>query len=110
MVEQLLSERIVRRVPPRWRIGEGVSWTNQAGRIVALELSSAGASPLLLDGSAAAIWEIISDLGPATELTIANEVLVRFSVSREEVERSLADFLERLEAARLIVPDARFTP
>ncbi|WP_426323627.1 PqqD family protein [Microbacterium sp. E-13] len=110
MAEHLLSERMIRVGHPEWRIREDVSWTSQTGRIVALELSNAGASPVILDGSAAAIWQILNDLGSAAEPTISQEVIARFHANRKDVERPLADFLARLEAARLIELEVRFTP
>ncbi len=110
MAEHFMSGRTVRGVHPEWRIRQDVSWTSHAGRVVALQLSSSGASPLILDGSAAAIWKIISDLGSATEPMIAHAVIEQFDVSRTDVGPPLTDFLERLEEARLIALEVRFTP
>lgn len=85
-----------------WQRGSLVALveSNDGARVALLQLDAE--QPVVLEGSAAAIWSLID--GNRTANDIVAELREQFAVEGEEVEVHVADFLTGLALQRLIEP------
>jgi len=90
-----------------WRIREDVAWVDRGGRIAALPLSPEGGDPpFLLDGTAAAIWDVLAAASEpaqgATVERIAADVAAAYGLGTDLLLDDLPAFIAELEALGLI--------
>lgn len=74
--------------------------TESANRVALLHLDAN--QPVVLEGTAAAIWDLID--GQRTEQAILAELEARFEDANQQMESQVADFLEHLQKQHLIEP------
>lgn len=72
--------------------------THSANRVALLHLDAT--QPVVLEGSAAAIWELIN--GQRTQQSILTELETRFDDQAGQMQTQVESFLAGLEAQRLI--------
>lgn len=88
---------------PSWRLREDIAWTGEPGRYVALQLSDlSDPTPVALEGSAAMIWEVLSESRGMTAVALTEEVARRAGVERAVVSDDVNAFLSSLRSSRLV--------
>lgn len=79
-----------------WQIRADVAWMGGDGRFVALTLSAPESLPLLLEDSAALVWQVLAD-GLQDERGIVARVAEGAGLQQEVVAGDIAAFLRQLE-------------
>lgn len=85
------------------RIGDGIAWTASPTRVVAMDLTRPGARPLVLEASAAVVWEELAEEGPIRPDDLVLRVARAFDVEAESIRDSVASLLADLESRSLVV-------
>lgn len=100
-VAELLDQSVL-ATEPTWRIRKDVAVTGEGGHFAALSLADlSNPTPVVLEGSAAIIWEILSTSRGITRSGLVDEIAVRDGVSAEELAATVSEFLTILEDAGL---------
>src|SRR5690606_29273534 len=98
--------RILGRLPivpgggsPSVNIADDVAWTSNELRVVAMDLSSPGATPYVLEDSAALIWREIAATGRIRVDELTRRLSEQFDIEaariQTDVETLLADLVAR---------------
>lgn len=77
-----------------------VAWVDDQTRVVVLRLGHLADLPLVLEGSAAAIWRLL-EVG-TSQLTLVRIIADMFNLSSSEVEGDVNRFLDSAEQAGVI--------
>lgn len=81
------------------RIADAVAWTSGESRVVAMDMATPGSAPLILEASAAVIWEEIAADGPIPTGELLDRLAATFDVAsddiRGDVEQLIADLVAR---------------
>lgn len=85
------------------RIGDGVAWTVSPTRVVAMDLSQPGANPLVLEASAAIVWEEIAAEGSIAPDDLLRTIATAFDVEADSIRESIDVLLTDLIARALLV-------
>ncbi|MHC2184483.1 hypothetical protein ACVLV4_000107 [Rathayibacter agropyri] len=92
--------------PPRsWAIPTGVAWVSEGEVITVIALETTDADgPLVLSGSAAAIWSVVADRERESYTTddVIRELVERHGLERQQIADDVARFLEELQGHHLI--------
>ncbi|MDR6867263.1 hypothetical protein J2Y69_001864 [Microbacterium resistens] len=84
------------------RIGDDVAWTQSDQRIVALDLSRPDATPLVLEGTAAFVWEEIALEGPLTVEALVENIAVAFELPSDQIRQDVEGVIARLREDALV--------
>jgi hypothetical protein len=84
--------------PVRYKRSDGVSQAEHAGHIVLL--GPTGARYYGVDEVGARIWTLLS--GSITSAEIVERITSEYEASRDDIQRDVSEFLDRLAGARLI--------
>jgi hypothetical protein len=85
------------------RIGDDVAWTVGVSRVVAMDLARPGATPFVLEGSAAVVWEEIAVTGPVAGDVLLQTIATAFGTDSTEIEDDIAELLADLVSRDLLV-------
>jgi hypothetical protein len=85
-----------------YRIAPDVAWHASQGRVAVLDLADASAVPFVLEGSASAIWNAVSESGGDGADGVVSSVAVLFGLSADDVRDDVVSFLEELVERALI--------
>ena len=83
----------------RWRRAPRLAVVRAAGRVAAVRLIDPGLPPIILEGSAAVIWDALSEERSVDALV--RELATEFDVP-EQVKPEVDAFLNRLEREQLV--------
>ncbi|WP_353114302.1 PqqD family protein [Microbacterium sp.] len=86
-----------------WRIASGVAWLETESGYLVLDLEHAGAGPVLLESSAAFVWEELATRGRATLDEIAGVAVEVFDAEESQVRQDIEALLIDLREAHLAV-------
>ncbi|OJU40415.1 MAG: hypothetical protein BGN97_11270 [Microbacterium sp. 69-10] len=84
------------------RIGDDVAWTADESRVVALDLTQPGASPLVLESTSAVVWEEIAIRGPIEVDELLELLAQAFDVRADDIRRDVDSLLAELRSRRLL--------
>lgn len=103
------ARRTIARLPTvsEWgsvsvRIGDDVAWTAEESRVVALHLACAGATPFVLETTAAFVWDEIAEEGPLTAAALVDNVAAAFGVAAEQIRPDVHQLLDELVRRELV--------
>lgn len=85
-----------------WRRSDHVAHVDGPDRVAVLDLAHLRRPPMILEGSAAVIWQLLDGSRDVAALTEA--VAQHFHVTAEEIGPSVAAFLDQLRDLELIEP------
>ena len=88
---------------PIWRRADDLAFVASPDRVVLILLRQLERPPLILEGSAAAIWSAVD--GRRTTLDVIDEVATLLAVDGLEIHDDVAGFLATLEDEGLVIPD-----
>jgi len=83
-------------------IAEDVAWTSNERRVVAMDLGSPGATPYVLEASAAAVWHEIAAAGPLPADELLSRLAEGFAVETAQIRGDVESLLTELRARRLL--------
>ncbi|WP_448710930.1 PqqD family protein [Microbacterium profundi] len=89
------------------RIGDDVAWTIGVSRVVAMDLARPGATPYVLEESAAAVWEEIAETGPVTGEALTLAIASAFAADSTEIADDVEALIADLVARDLLVCEDR---
>ncbi|WP_424936258.1 MULTISPECIES: PqqD family protein [Bacteria] len=84
------------------RIGDDVAWTQGAQRVVALNLVRPDAQPVVLEGTAAFVWEEIAVEAPSDLDALVTGVAQVFEVSADLIRGDVEQLVAVLRTRALI--------
>lgn len=84
------------------RIGDDVAWTQGTQRVVALHLARPDAAPVVLEGTAAFVWEEIALEGPADLEALVAGLAQAFEAPAEVIRGDVEELVAVLRARALI--------
>ncbi len=84
-----------------WGRREHVAEVASPGRVVLLDLEDPSPGPLVLEGSAAVIWDSVES--GSTVSQVAEDVAGHFGVPVTEVEGAVRDFIADMAGRKLLV-------
>lgn len=84
------------------RIADDVAWTQHDDEVVVLNLATSAAEPLVLEGSAAIVWEVIAESGSTDLVDLVHVIAVDMALVDEEIRGDVEAFVETLRARSLI--------
>lgn len=84
------------------RIGDDVAWTAEDSRVVALHLAGPGATPFVLETTAAFVWDEIAEEGPLTAADLVDNVAAAFGVEAEQIRPDVHQLLDELVRRELV--------
>lgn len=85
------------------RIGDGVAWTSNERRVVAMDLTRAEAAPYALEASAAAVWEEIAVTGPVAVDALLHGLAQAFEVEELTIQDDIQKLLAELVSQNLLL-------
>lgn len=85
------------------RIRDNVAWTATELRVVAMDLNRPGASPYVLETTAAAVWEEIATEGALSVDTLLHNLTQAFGAEQTDIRPDLETLLADLVARDLIM-------
>jgi pyrroloquinoline quinone biosynthesis protein D len=85
-----------------WRHRAEVAHVESPGRVALLDLDHLDRPPVILEGSAAVIWELLD--GTRDDGAVTSAVADHFGVPEAEVAQPVADFLAQVRELGLIEP------
>lgn len=83
-------------------IAGDVAWTSNELRVVAMDLSSPGATPYVLEDSAALIWQEIAATGPIRVDELLQRLSAQFDIEAGRIQADVETLLTDLVARRLL--------
>lgn len=83
-------------------ISRDVAWTSEDQRVVAMDLATPGATPYVLEASAAVIWEEIAAGDPITTDELLQRLAETFEVDAADIRGDVEAMLQDLRARRLL--------
>lgn len=83
-------------------IADDVAWTSDELRVVALDLGRPGATPYVLEASAAAIWHEIAAAGPLQAEELLSRLAEAFDVETAQIRGDVESLLAELRTRRLL--------
>lgn len=86
-----------------WRIADSVAWLDVETGYMVLDLEHPGTGPVLLENSAAFVWEELTARGSATLDEIAGAAVDVFEVDEAQVRQDIEALLIDLRDAHLTV-------
>ncbi|MFE6735645.1 PqqD family peptide modification chaperone [Microbacterium sp. NPDC057650] len=87
---------------PGWRLDPRVAWTGGSDRTVVLGLADALAQPLALEGSAHAVWEVLSVHRAIGQSELLRKVAEGYDVAPRDIESDVVALLEGLRQKRVV--------
>lgn len=83
-------------------IADDVAWTSNELRVVAMDLGSLGATPYVLEDSAALIWQEIAATGPIRVDELLHRLSAQFDIEAARIQADVETLLTDLVARRLL--------
>jgi len=83
-------------------IADDVAWTSNELRVVAMDLSSPGATPYVLEDSAALIWREIAATGRIRVDELTRRLSEQFDIEAARIQTDVETLLADLVARRLL--------
>lgn len=80
----------------QWRISEDVAWVPCDHSVVVLDLSAIGGSPIVLEQTAAYVWEELAETGPVPLSTLVGNVASAYSADPDAVRLDIEELIDRL--------------
>ena len=84
----------------RWRHADDVALVSDVDRVAVLNLSRLDEPPVVLTGTAAAIWDAVD--GARDDETVASSVADLYGVPVDEIRHEVLTFLQHLASCRLL--------
>jgi hypothetical protein len=83
----------------RWNRSQTLAETRLGGSLFVLNLTSRAAQPIMLDGSALDVWEVVHD---CTTEEIVNRLSADYGIAARDIEEPVRAFLSQLSDLGLI--------
>lgn len=84
------------------RIAGDVAWTSTDSRVIAMDLAAPGATPCVLEASAAVIWSQIAEDGPLAGDELLRRLSGVFGVAVDEIRDGVGSLVDELIDLRLL--------
>lgn len=85
------------------RVGPDVAWVSSEQRAVVLNLADPQATPMALEGSAAAIWEVIAESEGVTRSQLLTALAGAFGVAENDIAADVDAAVQRFRELSLLV-------
>ncbi len=83
-------------------IADDVAWTSTDSRVIAMDLAEPGATPLVLEASAAVIWSEIADDGPIEADVLLQRLSAVFGKDVDEIRDGVGSLVQQLIERQLL--------
>lgn len=87
---------------PSWRVSDGTSWTTSTVRSFVFNPASNTSGPIALEGSANAIWSILTRYLSLAQSELIDECARLFEIEPSRIESDVTGLLEQLRRADVV--------
>jgi hypothetical protein len=87
---------------PSWHVSEAATWVIDGESTVVLDLASPLAQPLVLEGSAAAVWVVLVRRGSIPRRRLIEEVASDYDIAPDLIASDIDSLLARLRSENLV--------